>query len=114
MQLKATFDNTKNALWPGLAVNTKTLVTTLKNALVVPSDAVQHGQNGLYAFVLTNDNKVAAKPIEVSQSGGGLSVVAKGLAAGDRVVTSGSYRLQDGTPVTVNVAENNAPRDRTP
>ncbi|HWG07108.1 MAG TPA: efflux RND transporter periplasmic adaptor subunit [Beijerinckiaceae bacterium] len=114
VQLKATFANAKNALWPGLAVNTKTLVTTLKNVLVIPGDAVQHGQSGLYAFVLTNDNKVAAKPIEVSQSGGDLSVVTRGLATGDRVVTSGSYRLQDGTPVTVNVAENNAPQDRTP
>jgi multidrug efflux system membrane fusion protein len=115
IQLKATFDNQDNALWPGLSVQTDMLIATLKNVLVVPTDAVQHGQNGLYAFVVSNDNKVALRPIEVGEAGGGLSVVTKGLAAGDRVVTAGQYRLQDGTPVMVNaIAQNNGAQGQTP
>ena len=115
IQLKATFDNQDNALWPGLSVQTDMLIATLKNVLVVPTDAVQHGQNGLYAFVVSNDNKVAMRPIEVGEAGGGLSVVTKGLAAGDSVVTARQSRLQDGTPVMVNaIAQNNAAQGQTP
>jgi multidrug efflux system membrane fusion protein len=115
IQLKATFDNQDNALWPGLSVQTDMLIATLKNVLVIPTDAVQHGQNGLYAFVVSNDNKVAMRPIEVGEAGGGLSVVTKGLAAGDSVVTARQSRLQDGTPVMVNaIAQNNAAQGQTP
>ena len=58
-------------LWPGLSVSTRLLVETLKQVIVVPEDAVQHGPNGLYAFVVGDDNKVAMQPIKVSQSGDG-------------------------------------------
>ena len=66
---------------------------------MIPEDAVQHGPNGLYAFVIGDDNKVGVQDIKVSQSGDGKSVVEQGLTPGQRVVVAGQYRLQDGSVV---------------
>src|SRR6202034_2474580 len=57
IRLKALFDNKDHALWPGQSVSTRLLVGTLKGATVVPDEAVQHGTQGLYAFVVGQDNK---------------------------------------------------------
>ena len=99
IRMKATFKNEDNALWPGLSVATRLLVDTRKNVLVVPNDAIQHGQNGLYAFVVGKDNKVDKHDIKVGDEGATQSVVLEGLASGARVVTSGQYRLTEGAVV---------------
>ena len=97
--MKATFQNADNALWPGLSVTTRLLVETLKQVIVVPEDAVQRGQSGLYVFVIGDDNKAKIQPVEVTQEGNGQSVIGKGLTAGEKVVTAGQYRLQAGALV---------------
>jgi multidrug efflux system membrane fusion protein len=97
ISMKATFANTDNALWPGLSVATRLLVDTEKQVTVIPTDAIQHGPNGLYVFVAGNDNKVAMQAITVGQEGDGQSVVLQGLSAGQKVVVAGQYRLQQGT-----------------
>jgi multidrug efflux system membrane fusion protein len=99
IHMKATFQNKDDALWPGLSVATRLLVDTRKNVLIIPNDAIQHGPNGLYAFVVDKDNKVEKHDIEVGEEGASQSVVRKGLASGDRVVTSGQYRLTEGALV---------------
>jgi membrane fusion protein, multidrug efflux system len=99
IQMKATFKNADNALWPGLSVSTRLLVDTLKQVIVVPDGAVERGPNGLYAYVVGSDDKVEARDITVSQEGDGQSVVAKGLSPGENVVTAGQYRLQQGSLV---------------
>src|SRR5262245_24933044 len=99
IHMKATFQNKDDALWPGLSVATRLLVDTRKNVLVAPNDAIQHGPNGLYAFVVEKDNKVEKRDIEVGEEGAAQTVVCKGLAGGDRVVTSGQYRLTEGALV---------------
>src|SRR6201996_9125367 len=99
ISLKARFENKDNALWPGLSVNTRMLVDTLKQVIVVPQDGVQHGPSGLFAYVIGNDNKVSARPIKVSQSGDSNAVVAEGLNAGDKIVVAGQSRLFDGALV---------------
>jgi membrane fusion protein, multidrug efflux system len=99
IRMKATFKNEDNALWPGLSVATRLLVDTRKNVLVVPNDAIQHGPNGLYAFVVDKDNKVDKHDIKVGDEGAAETVVLEGLARGDRVVTSGQYRLTEGAVV---------------
>ena len=66
---------------------------------MIPDDAVQRGPNGLYAFVVGDDNKVGVQDIKVSQSGDGESVVEQGLTPGQRVVVAGQYRLQVGSVV---------------
>jgi membrane fusion protein, multidrug efflux system len=99
IRMKATFQNDDNALWPGLSVATLLLVDTLKQVVVAPSDAVERGPNGLYAFVVGDDNKVDVRNIKVGQEGNGQSVILEGLSAGQKVVTAGQYRLTPGATV---------------
>jgi multidrug efflux system membrane fusion protein len=102
IRLKGVFDNKDNVLWPGLSVQTRLLVDTLKQVVVIPEDAVQHGPDGLFAFVIGDDNKASVQPITVSQTGEGKVVVQQGLSAGQKVVVAGQYRLQAGTVVKLN------------
>lgn len=104
IQMKATFKNDDNALWPGLSVATRLLVDTLKNVLVVPNEAIQRGPSGLYAFVVGNDNKAEKRDIKVGDEGATQTVVLEGLGSGDRVVTAGQYRLTEGAVVAPNDA----------
>ena len=99
ISLKARFDNKDNALWPGLSVNTRMLIDTRKQVVVVPQDGVQHGPSGLFAYVMGDNGKVSARPIKVSQSGDANAVVSEGLNVGDRIVVAGQSRLFDGALV---------------
>jgi membrane fusion protein, multidrug efflux system len=112
IHMKATFQNADNALWPGLSVATRLLVDTRKNVLVAPTDAIQHGPNGLYAFVVGKDNKVAAHDVKVGDEGAAQTVVLEGLANGDRVVTAGQYRLTEGAVVDPHNAGTPASADK--
>jgi multidrug efflux system membrane fusion protein len=107
--MKATFENTDDALWPGLSVSTRLLVDTLKQVTVVPDGAVERGPNGLYAFVVGSDNKVEMRDITVGQEGDGQSVVLTGLAPGENVVTAGQYRLVQGSLVQSSAASSATP-----
>ena len=104
VRLKATFDNTDHVLWPGLSVSTRLLVTTLPKAIVVPDDAVQHGNDGLYAYAVNADNKAEMRKLKVGASVDGRTVVEQGLDAGDRVIVAGQYKIQPGTSVSVAVS----------
>jgi multidrug efflux system membrane fusion protein len=104
IRLKGVFDNKNNVLCPGLSVQTRLLVDTLKHVVVIPEDAIQHGPNGLYAFVVGDNNKVSVQPIAVSHTDQGNAVAEQGLSAGQRVVVAGQYRLQAGTVVQPNEA----------
>ena len=104
IRLKAVFDNKNHALWPGQSVSTRLLVQTLKDATVVPDDAIQHGTSGLYAFVVNQDNKAELRKVTVSQSIDGRSVIDKGLSPGQQVITAGQYKVQNGTLVSTAVA----------
>lgn len=96
IQMKATFENKDNVLWPGLSVSTRLLINTLKQAVVVPEDAVQRGPHGLYVFVVGHGDKVEMRDVKVGQEGNGQSVVLQGLSPGQKVVIAGQYRLQGG------------------
>jgi multidrug efflux system membrane fusion protein len=112
IRLKAVFDNKDHALWPGQSVSTRLLVTTLKDATVVPDDAIQHGTNGLYAYAVTADNKAELRKVKVSQSIDGRSVVDEGLKPGERVITGGQFKVQPGSLVTTAVASTDQVRDK--
>lgn len=99
IRMKATFANTDDVLWPGLSVSTRLLVDTLKQVTVVPEDAVQRGPDGLYAFVIGDGNKVEVRGIKVGEAGDAQVVVLEGLKPGEKVVTQGQYRLQQGSVV---------------
>src|ERR1700748_2379885 len=104
IRLKAVFDNKDHALWPGQSVSTRLLIRTLKDATVVPDDAVQHGTNGLYAYAVGEDNKAEARKVKVGYSIDGRSVIEEGLQPGERVITGGQFKVQPGSLVTTAVA----------
>jgi multidrug efflux system membrane fusion protein len=108
IRLKAVFDNKDHALWPGQSVSTRLLVKTLKDATVVPDDAIQHSTDGLYAYVVNQENKAELRKVKVSQSIDGRSVVDSGLSPGDQVITAGQYKVQPGTTVSTKVANSQA------
>jgi multidrug efflux system membrane fusion protein len=108
IRLKAAFENKDHALWPGQAVSTRLLVSILKDATVVPDDAVQHGTDGLYAFTVNQDNKAELHRIKVTKSIDGRSVVDEGLSPGQQVITAGQYKVQPGSLVSTAVASSDA------
>jgi multidrug efflux system membrane fusion protein len=101
IRLKAQFTNDDDVLWPGQFVNARVLVETLRNAITIPNSAIQNGPQGLFAWVVSADSTVEPKPIEVGPTTGDLTIVRAGLAEGNSVVTSGQYKLQPKTLVTV-------------
>jgi len=104
IRLKAVFDNKNHALWPGQSISTRLLVKMLKDATVVPDDAIQHGADGLYAYAVNQDNKAELRKLKVSYSIDGRSVVDDGLSPGQQVITAGQYKVQPGTLVSTAVA----------
>ncbi|HSB41961.1 MAG TPA: efflux RND transporter periplasmic adaptor subunit [Methylomirabilota bacterium] len=104
IQLKATFANTENALWPGQFVNVALTLTTQVGAVVVPSQAVQNSQKGQYVFVVKADQTVESRPVATGVPDGRDVVIASGLTAGERVVTDGQLRLVPGARVDVKPA----------
>jgi multidrug efflux system membrane fusion protein len=104
IRLKAIFDNKDHALWPGQSVSTRLLVRTLKDATVVPDDAVQHGTEGLYVYTVDQNNKAALAKVKVSQSIDGRSVIDEGLSPGQHVIVTGQFKVQPGSIVSVAVA----------
>jgi membrane fusion protein, multidrug efflux system len=104
VQIKATFDNAQMRLWPGQSVTVRLHVRTLDNVVLLPTQAIQRGQDGLYVWLVDASNVVTIRKIEVSMQADGRAVVQTGLAEGDRVVVNGQYRLFDKAPVTIESA----------
>lgn len=104
IRLKAVFDNKNHALWPGQSVSTRLLVRTIKDAIVVPDDAVQHSTNGLYAYTVSQENKAELHKVKVAYSIDGRSVIEEGLVPGQQVITGGQFKVQPGSLVTTAVA----------
>jgi multidrug efflux system membrane fusion protein len=109
-KLKAVFDNKDNALFPSQFVNMRLLVDTKAGQLVIPSEAIQHGQQGPFVYVMTPDSKV--KMVNVTPDivlDNDLTSIVAGLNEGDPVITQGSDRLQNGSPVRVGRADGSSP-----
>jgi multidrug efflux system membrane fusion protein len=104
IKLKATFDNPDRRLWPGQFARVSLRLTTLDNATVVPSQAVQTGQDGQYVFVVKEDQTVEQRPVTVGQRVEDDTVVQKGLKPGETVVTEGQLRLEPGSRVTTDLS----------
>jgi multidrug efflux system membrane fusion protein len=101
IRLKASFANANGALWPGLSVSTRLRIDTLKNTVAVPDTAVQRGPSGLFAFVVAPDGKAQLRNLDVGPVQDGWAVVTGGLEPGERIVTSGHYRVEPGKAVAV-------------
>ena len=101
VRLKAEFPNEGLQLWPGQFVNVRLLINTLREVVVVPTAAVQRGPNGTFVFVVRPGDTVSVRPITVSQQDDVQSVIASGLEAGQRVVTTGFAQLAEGKQVRI-------------
>jgi membrane fusion protein, multidrug efflux system len=102
IKLKGVFVNGDRRLWPGQFVDAYLTLKTQANALVIPSQAIQNGQQGTYVYVIKDDNTVEARPITASETQNqGEVIVQKGLAVGERIVTDGQMRLVPGSKVQV-------------
>ena len=99
IQLKGTFKNKDKRLWPGQFVNVIVTLTTQRNAVVMPSTALQAGQQGQYVFVVKPDFTVESRPVVVARTFSDLAVVAQGVKPGEKVVTDGQLNLVPGTRV---------------
>lgn len=102
--LKATFANQARRLWPGQFVNAVLTLSEQRGAVVVPSQAVQAGQAGTYVFVIRSDMTAEARPVAAGRTVQGVTVIEKGVAAGEQVVTDGQIRLATGTKVELKPA----------
>jgi multidrug efflux system membrane fusion protein len=101
-RFKAIFKNAHNTLWPGQFVNARVLVRVDKNAMTIPSTAVQIGASGPFTYVVKDDSTVEARQLTLGQENDGMTIVTHGLDPADRVVTSNQYRLQAGAHVQAN------------
>jgi multidrug efflux system membrane fusion protein len=101
MRLKAMFDNEDEQLWPGDFVNARVSLEVRHDALTVPSAAVQRGPDGIFTWVVGEDDVVQARPITSGPTTGDRTIITSGLAAGERVVVNGQYKLRQKAKVTV-------------
>ena len=108
IHLKATFANDDGKLWPGQFANVTLILATEPDALVVPAQAVQNGQQGTYVFVVKADSTVDLRPVVVARTQGAETVITKGLEKGETVVTDGQPRLTAGAKVEVRGGERQA------
>jgi membrane fusion protein, multidrug efflux system len=101
IKVKGTFPNTDRRLWPGQYVNVVVTLTMDPGAIVVPSVAVQAGQQGSYVFVVNSEQKVDLRPVTVKRTSATETVIESGLKPGETVVTDGHLRLVPGSRITV-------------
>jgi multidrug efflux system membrane fusion protein len=108
IKMRAEFQNPDNRLWPGQFVNVAMRLTAHPNATVVPSQSVQTGQAGKYLFVVKPDETAELRPVVAGETVNGETVIEKGVAPGDTVVTDGQLLLAPGSKVQIKRAPEKA------
>ena len=115
IRLKGTFANRENKLWPGQFVNVVLTLTTEPNAIVVPSQTIQTGQEGQYVFVVKQDLTVESRPVVAGRTMNNETVVKKGLNPDEKVVTDGQLLLYPGAKVEIKTSDSSkANNKKTP
>jgi multidrug efflux system membrane fusion protein len=99
--LKATFPNHDRSLWPGQFVDVLLTLTTERSRVVVPSQAVQTGQQGQYVYVVKDDMTAELRIVTPGRTYENWTVIDKGVAAGEKIVTDGQLRLVPGAKVEI-------------
>jgi multidrug efflux system membrane fusion protein len=99
IRLKAIFPNPTHGLWPNQFVKARLHLRTRQGALVVPAVAIQRGPRGSFVYVVGSDSKASVRPVDVDALDGDIAIVAKGLEAGEQVVTDGQSQLRPGATV---------------
>ncbi|MGH7160840.1 MAG: efflux RND transporter periplasmic adaptor subunit, partial [Acetobacteraceae bacterium] len=101
VQLRASFANPDNELFPNEFVNVTLLVKTLKNAVLVPSQAIERGAPGTFVYAVKPDHTVAVQKVTLGPNDATMTAITAGLAAGATVVTDGADRLHPGAKVSI-------------
>ena len=101
VKFKAVFPNKEGALFPNQFVNARLLVNTVHDVILVPNAAIQHSPQSAFVYVVKRDNTVEARNVQVQGSEGDQTAVARGLSAGEIVVTDGVDKLQPGAKVAL-------------
>ena len=115
IRLKGTFANRERKLWPGQFVNVMLTLATEPNTIVVPSQAIQTGQEGQYVFVVKQDLTVESRPVVAGRTIDTETVIHKGLNVDEKVVTDGQLRLYPGATVEIKTSNSaTAPNKKTP
>jgi multidrug efflux system membrane fusion protein len=115
IRLKGTFANREKKLWPGQFVNVVLTLTTEPNAIVVPSQTIQTGQEGQYIFVVKEDLTVESRPVVAGRTMNNETVVKKGLNPDEKVVTDGQLLLYPGAKVEIKTSDSSkANNKKTP
>lgn len=108
IQFKGTFPNKRMTLWPGQFVNVSVTLRMKKNALIVPSTAIQSGQKGEYVFVVKEDKTAEMRPVKTDFVYKDQTVIDQGVKAEEMVVTEGQLKLVTGTKVEI-IADSDSP-----
>ncbi|MGH7875589.1 MAG: efflux RND transporter periplasmic adaptor subunit, partial [Candidatus Binatia bacterium] len=111
INLKPEFANQERRLWPGQFVNVTLTLATQADAVVIPAEAVQVGQDGQHVFVVKEDKRVEVRPVTIGTTSEGIAIITKGLAVGEQVVREGQFLL--GPESRVEVKNSNAMTEET-
>jgi membrane fusion protein, multidrug efflux system len=114
VELKATFQNKNGKLWPGEFVQVRLVTSVQPSAVSVPLSALQQGSVDQQVFVVGPGNTVHLQPVKIAETLDGRALVSDGLKVGDIVVTSGQYRLQNGTAISEVPSESSGVQNQTP
>jgi multidrug efflux system membrane fusion protein len=111
VKLKAQFANQDESLYPNQFVNVRLLIDTMKEAVLIPTAAIQRGAQGTYVYVVKEDSSVTVRPVVLGPTKGEITSIGKGLQAGERVVVDGADKLREGGKVELitREAQNAAP-----
>jgi len=112
-KLKATFQNRDRRLWPGQFVDVALELSTQKNAIVVPTKAIQNGQQGDYVYVVRTDSTAESRPVKQSGTYQNLTLVSEGLKAGEQVIVNGQMRVAPNAKVVVQSTMPTTPTNTT-
>ena len=109
-RLKATFDNKDNTLWPGQFVNARLLLRVRRDVATVPTEVIQRGAKGPFAYAVKSDQSVEQRAVRVGYSREGVTIVEEGLAVDEVVVLDGQYKLRPGARIQATLSGERRPR----
>jgi membrane fusion protein, multidrug efflux system len=109
VKLRAQFDNNDDELFPNQFVNIRLLVDSMRDVTVMPTSAIQRGAPGTFVYLISPDNSVTVKPVDLGPQSGERVAVRSGLSTGDRVVIDGADKLRNGAKVVIRDSPTGAP-----
>lgn len=101
VKLRATLANTDHYFWPGQFVKVRLVLYTKKDAVLIPTSAIQTGQKGPFVYVIDKDSKADMRLLTVGQEQGDMTVIENGLSAGEQIVLTGQLLIMPGAKVNV-------------